>query len=94
MKLVVNNKNSKNQMNDVYLLTKEFNTPSEFSQFIEKSAYNTGDSCMDVLIDYCQKKEIDLEGISRLLSASLKEKIRLEAHDLNLLKGKETKLPI
>jgi replication initiation and membrane attachment protein DnaB len=94
MKLVVDNKNSKERMNDVYLLTKEFNTPSEFSQFIEKTSYSTRQSCMDVLIDYCEKKEIDLEGISRLLSASLKEKIRVEAQDLNLLKGKENKLPI
>ncbi len=94
MKLVVNNTSGKEKLNDVYLLTKEFTTPSEFSQFIEKTAYSLNLSCMDVLIDYCQKREIDLEGVSRLLSASLKEKIRVEAQDLNLLKGKEHKLPI
>lgn len=94
MKLVVDNKNTKERLNDVYLLTKEFNTPTEFSQYIETVSVKTNQSCMDVLIDYCEKKEIDLEGISRLLSTSLKEKIRVEAQDLNLLKGKENKLPI
>ena len=76
------------KVSDVFLVTKEFHTSSEFSQFIEKSAFNAGTACMDMLCDYCIKKEIEIESISKFLTASLKAKIKEEALDLNLLKEK------
>lgn len=78
-----------------FLITKEFNTATEFSQYIEKQAYLAGLSCMDILVDYCVKKELEMESVSSLLTTSLKEKIRAEAEDLNMLKRKKDgKLPL
>lgn len=83
------------EMTNEYLITKEFKTAIDFSQFIEKTAVTGNIPCLDVLVDYCVKKEIELESVAVLLTSSLKEKIRVEAEDLNMLKRKKTgKLPI
>jgi hypothetical protein len=76
------------KVSDVFLITKEFHTSTEFSQYIEKMAYNTSSPCMDMVVDYCIKKEIEIESMSKYLTSSLKEKIKNEALDLNLLKEK------
>lgn len=79
---------------DVFLITKKFATASEFSQHIEKLATVSNSSCWDVLIDYCSKNEIEPESISKIINASLKNKIEAELVELNLIKGKKTnKLP-
>jgi len=72
-----------------FLITKKFKTSIEFSQFIEKQANQTGLPCMELLVDYCVKNEIEMESVSVLLTSSLKEKIRAEAEDLNMLKRKD-----
>ena len=83
------------KISDVFLVTKEFHTTTEFSQFIEKLAFNTVTGHLDVLCDYCIKKEIEVESVSKFLTASLKNKIKEEALDLNLLKEKrKNKLPL
>ena len=56
--------------------------------FIEKSAFNAQTPCMDMICDYCIKKEIEIESISKFLTANLKAKIKEEALDMNLLKEK------
>ena len=93
MKLVVDNskktRDSKKDVSDIYLLTKEFTTATEFSYFIEVEASRTNSSCMDTLIDYCEKKEIEIEGISKFINSSLKERIKQEAIFLNLVKIKK-----
>ena len=78
------------------MITKRFASATEFSQYIEKHANASGIKCMDLLVDYCMKNEIEIESASTLLTTSLKEKIRVEAEELNLLKrkGKDGKLPI
>ena len=73
------------KVSDVFLVTKEFHTSTEFSQFIEKSAFNAQTPCMDMVVDYCIKKEIEIESISKFLTANLKAKIKEEALDINLL---------
>jgi len=86
---------TKEKVSDIFLVTKEFHTSTEFSQFIEKMAFNTQSPCMDIVVDYCIKKEIEIESISKFLTAALKAKIKEEALDLNLLKEKrKSKLPI
>jgi len=50
-------------------------------------------SCIDILIDYCVKNDIEIESVNKLLSSSLKQKLEVEAQDLNLLKVKSNKLP-
>lgn len=92
---MVEDSNMSEKVSSQFLITKEFHTATEFSQYIEKQAYITGQPCMDLLVDYCIKKELEIESVSSLLTTSLKEKIRVEAEDLNMLKRKKDgKLPI
>ena len=86
---------TKEKVSDIFLVTKEFHTSTEFSQFIEKMAFNTQSPSMDIVVDYCIKNEIEIESVSKFLTASLKAKIKEEALDLNLLKEKrKNKLPL
>ena len=86
---------TKEKVSDIFLVTKEFHTSTEFSQFIEKMAFNTQSPCMDIVCVYCIKKEIEIESVSKFLTSSLKAKIKEEALDLNLLKEKrKSKLPL
>ena len=48
---------------------------------------------MDAVLWYCSKNEIDPATVARLISKSLKEKIEVNAADLNFL-PKKAKLPI
>jgi len=81
------------KLTDVFVITKKFNTPSEFSQHIERRAVHTNSTCMDILLEYCVKNDIEIESVNKLLSSSLKDKLEAEAQDLNLLKVKANKLP-
>ena len=81
------------KLTDVFIITKKFNTPSEFSQHIERRAVHTKSTCMDILLDYCVTNDIEIESVNKLLSTSLKDKLQAEAQDLNLLKVKANKLP-
>jgi len=81
------------KLTDVFIITKKFNTAAEFSQHIERKAIHTKSSCIDVLIEYCTKNDVEIESANKLISTSLKEKIQAEAQELNLLKVKSNKLP-
>ena len=81
------------KLTEVFVITKKFNTPSEFSQHIERRAVHTNSTCMDILLEYCVKNDIEIESVNKLLSSSLKDKLEAEAQDLNLLKVKANKLP-
>lgn len=81
------------KLTDVFIITKKFNTATEFSQHIERKAIHTKSSCIDVLIEYCTKNDVEIESANKLISTSLKEKIQAEAQELNLLKVKSNKLP-
>jgi len=82
------------EMTDHFLITKEFSTSNDFSQHIEKLA-NISNSYIDAIVGYCEKRDIEIESVKKLLSVSLKDKIKNEAEELNLLKGgKGGKLPI
>ena len=46
-------------------------------------------SYMDAIVWYCEENNIEIETTSRLISKSLKEKIKVEALNANLLKEKK-----
>ena len=67
----------------------------EFSLKIEEIVKQKRCSYMDAVVLFCDENEIDTSTIKPLISKSLKEKIKLEAIDLKLLKEKSSgKLPI
>tara|TARA_R100000353_G_scaffold152251_2_gene110555 strand:- start:84 stop:296 length:213 start_codon:yes stop_codon:yes gene_type:complete len=58
----------------------------QFSLKIEEIKRNNGDmTYMDAILHYCDKKKIDPAEVGKYISKSLKEKITIEAQDLNLI---------
>ena len=76
------------KLNDVLIITKQFQSAADFSVYIEKRAIEGKQSLMDTIIDHCQKNQIDLEAVPKLITRSLKEKIRGEAEDRKLMERK------
>jgi hypothetical protein len=66
----------------------------EFSLKIEKIVQNKkGISYMDAVLKYCEENDIDPGTIAPLISKTLKDKIEIEAQNLNFL-PKTGKLPM
>ena len=68
-------------------------TSKTFSLKIEQIALEKNITHMDAVLWYCSKNEIDPSTISKLISKALKEKIEVNATDLNFI-PKKSKLPI
>lgn len=66
-----------------------------FSLAIEKFVQEKQTSYMDAVILYCEKTGLELEIAAKLISNSLKSKLKLEAENLHFIpKSKTHKLPI
>lgn len=76
-----------------YLITREFTSPTEFSIHIERESLRRKIGYMEMIMEYCENNNIDTSAMTGLISSSLKEKIRAEAEEMNLLK-KSSKLPL
>ena len=68
-------------------------TPKKFSISIEQTVQESGISYMDALLDYCDKYQLEPEMIKPLITKSLKEKVEVDARNLNCL-PKVATLPI
>ncbi len=73
--------------------TNSLMTPKKFSMRIEKLAKDSDTSYLDALIDYCEKNSVEPEQIKPLITKSLKEKLEVNARELNFL-PKVATLPI
>jgi len=60
---------------------------------IEQIVKDTELSYMEAVLDYAKKSELEPEAMAKMLNQSIKDKIEVEAQDLNMLK-KTAKLPI
>ena len=79
---------------DEFLITKQFKTSSDFSQYIEVEAARTRAGFIDTIVAFCSKNNLEVESVKKLLTVSLKDKIKVEAQELNLIKGEKSgKLP-
>lgn len=76
-----------------YVITREFNTAQEFSNWVQLQSKERRMTCMDVIIDYCNERDIDIEAITVLINKVLKEKIRIEAEEAHLMR-KTARLPL
>ena len=61
-------------------------TSKEFSLKIENVVKEKKITYMDAVVWYCEQNDIDTGTVSNLISKSLKEKIKLEATNLKILK--------
>lgn len=69
-----------------------FKTQRTFELEIEQIVKNYEMSHMQAVLHYCEMNDIDPSSIGRLISKTLKEKIELDARDLNFF-PKAGKLP-
>jgi hypothetical protein len=77
-------------------LESKFFCPSRFAQEIESLVHVNDDmNYIDAIIFFCEKNNIDVESVPKLISKPLKEKIKYEAMELNFLKrSSRAKLPL
>ena len=73
--------------------TNKLMTPTKFSMRIEKLAKDSDCSYLDALLDYCDKNSVEPEQVKPLITKSLKEKLEVNARELNFL-PKVATLPI
>ena len=73
--------------------TNSLMTPKKFSMNIEKKAKDSDTSYLAALLDYCEKNSVEPEQIKPLITKSLKEKLEVNARELNFL-PKVATLPI
>ena len=72
------------EVND--LLREKFLCQTKFTQDIEKLVQSSDLNYIEAIITYCEEHNIELESVNKLISKPLKEKLKVEAQDLNYLK--------
>lgn len=77
-----------------YLITRQFKTSEEFSVYIETEATKRHISNYEMIIEYCEERNVDPVAAASLINKRLKELIQVEAENLNLMKKKSGKLPL
>ena len=66
-----------------------------FSYEIERIVYDKDVSYMDAIILYCENIGLEVEIAAKLISDTLKSKIKMEAEELHFLpRSNTTKLPL
>lgn len=55
-----------------------FKDKYDASQYLEQYAYTHNLSLFDAVIDFCEKRDIDIEDIDKYLTQTLKQKIIYE----------------
>ena len=73
--------------------TNKLLTPTKFSMRIENLAKDSESTFLDALLDYCEKNSVEPEQVKPLITKSLKEKLEVNARELNFL-PKVATLPI
>jgi hypothetical protein len=61
-------------------------TAAKFSQDVEKIAVEYSMNYIDAIIHYCEKNEIEIESVPKLISKPLKDKLKYDAQKLNYMK--------
>tara|TARA_A100001011_G_scaffold84428_1_gene88256 strand:- start:1723 stop:1980 length:258 start_codon:yes stop_codon:yes gene_type:complete len=78
------------------VLESKFYCPSKFTQEIESLVQTVPDmNYIDAIVHFCEKNNIDVESVPKLITKPLKEKLKYEAMELNFLKrSSRAKLPL
>lgn len=67
---------------------------TQFSLDIEKIVVEKDVSYLDAVVLYCEKTGFEIELAAKLISSSLKKRIKNEAEDLNFLPKSSKRLPL
>lgn len=78
------------------VLENKFFCPSKFTQEIETLVQENSEmNYIDAIVHFCEKNNIEVESVPKLITKPLKEKIKYEAMELNFLKRtSRAKLPV
>lgn len=68
------------------ILEDKFMTAAKFSQDVERIAHDNSMNYIDAIVFYCEKNEIEIESVPKLISKPLKEKLKYDAQKLNYMK--------
>jgi len=71
---------------DEYVVTKQFKNQNEFSLYIEDRSRINKTTYLETVIQYCDESSIDPEAIKSLIGPQLKDRIRIDAEESNLMK--------
>ena len=73
----------------------KFLTPSKFALEIEKIVAEEKFNYIDAIVHYCEVNELEVESVTKLVSKSLKERLKWDAIRLNFMKKtSRAKLPL
>ena len=61
-------------------------TSAKFSVEIEKIVKDSSLNYIEAVVQFCEDKNIEMDGISKLISKPLKEKLKYDAQRLNFMK--------
>ena len=76
-------------------LNKKFMSKDKFAEEVEDLVKKTKMNYIDAIVQFCEENSIELDGISKMISKPLKEKLRYDATELNFLrKTTKAKLPL
>ena len=79
------------------VLDEKFLTPIKFSYQIEDIVLKERVNYIDAIVLFCEKENIEVESVSKLMTKPLKEKLKVDATRLNYMKNisvSKAKLPI
>ena len=69
------------------VLEQKFFCPTRFAQEIESLVKENPElNYIDAVVTFCERNNIDLESVPKLISKPLKEKLKCDAMELNFLK--------
>ena len=78
---------------NLIIMELSFLTPTKFSTMIEEMVIEKNVTYMDACLEYCKDNNVEPESLGRLVNKALKQKIQVEAENLNFLKKSST-LPL
>lgn len=79
------------------VLEEKFITPTKFSYEIERIVIREGLNYIDAILHFCDKNNVEIESIPKLMTKPLKERLKCDATRLNFMKSKDiskARLPI
>ena len=85
--------NDSPQTSNNFIMELSFLTPTKFSTMIEEMVIEKNVTYMDACLEYCKDNNVEPESLGRLVNKALKQKIQVEAENLNFLKKSST-LPL
>ena len=68
------------------IFEKNFMTAAKFSVEIEKIVKDSNLNYIEAIVQFCEDKNIEMDGINKLISKPLKEKLKFDAQRLNYMK--------